>query len=139
MMRFRGGGVGHKSTRDATNFFKQDRDRLDMTNAVTTVTAGASEVSILDDDVVQAIDQDNDETGDDIVEEVSGNELEDEEDDYGYVKADSDRSEDSDSEVEGLATAPDKDGRDDISDQDLGPEDDAEAVDVLHEFGYDDL
>jgi hypothetical protein len=112
MMRFRGGGVGHKSTRDATNFFKQDRDRLDVTNAVTTVTAGASEVSILDDDVVQAIDQDNDETGDDIVEEVSGNELEDEEDDYGYVKADSDRSEDSDSEVEGLATAPDKDGRD---------------------------
>ncbi|KAF8896765.1 GMC oxidoreductase-domain-containing protein [Gymnopilus junonius] len=30
MMRFRGGGVGHKSTRAATDFFKQDRDKLDV-------------------------------------------------------------------------------------------------------------
>jgi hypothetical protein len=29
MMRFRGGGVGHKSTREATDFFKKDRDHLD--------------------------------------------------------------------------------------------------------------
>jgi hypothetical protein len=29
MMRFRGGGVGHKSTREATDFFKNDTDRLD--------------------------------------------------------------------------------------------------------------
>ena len=29
VMRFRGGGVGHKSTRDATDFFKTDRDLLD--------------------------------------------------------------------------------------------------------------
>jgi hypothetical protein len=29
MMRFRGGGVGHKSTREATDFFKNDRDPLD--------------------------------------------------------------------------------------------------------------
>jgi len=29
-MRFRGGGVGHKSTREATNLFKMDRDRLDV-------------------------------------------------------------------------------------------------------------
>ena len=29
VMRFRGGGVGHKSTRDAANFFKTDRDPLD--------------------------------------------------------------------------------------------------------------
>ena len=29
-MRFRGGGVGHTSTRAATNVFKADRDVLDM-------------------------------------------------------------------------------------------------------------
>ena len=30
MMRFRGGSVGHKSTREATDFFKKDRDQLDI-------------------------------------------------------------------------------------------------------------
>jgi hypothetical protein len=29
MMRFRGGGVGHKTTREATDSFKRDRDPLD--------------------------------------------------------------------------------------------------------------
>lgn len=29
-MRFRGGGVGHKATRTATNFLKDDRDKLDF-------------------------------------------------------------------------------------------------------------
>ena len=29
-MRFRGGGVGHKSTREATDFFKNDRHQLDI-------------------------------------------------------------------------------------------------------------
>lgn len=29
MMRYRGGGVGHKSTRNATNVFLKDRDPLD--------------------------------------------------------------------------------------------------------------
>ena len=30
MMRFQGGGIGHKSTRDATDFFKNDRDASDL-------------------------------------------------------------------------------------------------------------
>ena len=30
MMRFRGRGVGHKSSQEASNFFKKDRDRLDV-------------------------------------------------------------------------------------------------------------
>lgn len=34
MMRFRGGGVGHASTREATNFFKQDRDSCDKRRPV---------------------------------------------------------------------------------------------------------
>jgi hypothetical protein len=36
MMRFRGGGVGHKSTRGATDFFKNDRDRLDKRTVTAT-------------------------------------------------------------------------------------------------------
>ena len=32
MMRFRGGGVSHKSTRQATNFFRKDRHTLDVQN-----------------------------------------------------------------------------------------------------------
>ena len=35
MMQFWGGGVGHKTIRNATNFFKRDRDQLD-TRPVTT-------------------------------------------------------------------------------------------------------
>lgn len=31
-MRYRGGGVGHGSTREATNKFLHDRDRLDVPN-----------------------------------------------------------------------------------------------------------
>ena len=34
MMRFRGGGVGHKSTRSATDLFKTDRHRLDVNDAM---------------------------------------------------------------------------------------------------------
>lgn len=34
MMRYRGGGVGHKSTRDATNWFLNDWDRLDTLTTV---------------------------------------------------------------------------------------------------------
>jgi len=62
-MRFRGGGVGHKSTREATDFFKNDRDRLDTQ----TVTATEAE----DDNNMEGY--------------ASGTEImEDEEDDYGY-------------------------------------------------------
>ena len=32
MMRFRGGGVGHSSTRAASDIFKNDRDELDITS-----------------------------------------------------------------------------------------------------------
>jgi hypothetical protein len=34
MMRFRGGGVGHASTREATDFFKKDRDSRDVKKVV---------------------------------------------------------------------------------------------------------
>ena len=36
MMRYRGGGVGHKSTRDTTDKFLSDRDMLDIPIKTTT-------------------------------------------------------------------------------------------------------
>ncbi len=70
MMRFRGGGVGHKSTREATDFFKNDTDRLD------TIT----------------VDDDKE------MEEPEARQVEleideDEEDDYGYTRPESDEDE----------------------------------------------
>lgn len=111
-MRFRGGGVGHKSTREASNFFKKDRDKLD----------DRSGVDIDDDEAV--------------AEEVTvqpTHEEEDveEEDNYGYAKSDSE----SENEVEGMPS--DEDGS---TDEYFGPEDDGGAVDPdMDELGYADL
>jgi hypothetical protein len=123
MMRFRGGGVGHKSTRAATDFFKQDRDRLD-----TNVTTEMTSIFKLDDDVAKEIL--NDEPDDD------GNSIVDEEEDYGYVRDD---SESEDTGAEGVEVGQDGQDDSDVSDQDLGLEDDTEAIDALGEFGYADL
>jgi hypothetical protein len=66
MMRFRGGGVGHKSTREATDSFKKDRDQLDVKSDI-----------------------ENDEAMPEILEPEPGEEEieEDEEEDYGYAAA----------------------------------------------------
>ena len=141
MMRFRGGGVGHKSTRVTTNFFMRDRDRLD-----TKATQTESKASLLNNDMTQAIEQDDDDDepvdGGAVGEELAVNE--EEEEDYGYVREDSEpasESETSESKSESEAEQVGQpDGEDDISDQDLGPEDDAEeAVDTLDECRYADL
>ena len=83
MMRFRGGGVGHKATREATDFFRKDCDRLDM-----------QAIEPSDDDVEENAEEValNHESG---AEDVS-----DEEHDYGYVRTDTEDSEE-DSEEEG--------------------------------------
>jgi hypothetical protein len=67
-MRFRGGGVGHKSTREATDSFKKDRDQLDMKS------------DIEDDEAMPEVLQP--EPGEEEIEE-------DVEEDYGYAAADS--------------------------------------------------
>jgi len=64
-MRFRGGGVGHKSTREATDSFKKDRDQLDIKSN----TEDEAMLEILEP-----------EPGEDEIEE-------DEEEDYGYAAA----------------------------------------------------
>jgi hypothetical protein len=117
-MRFRGGGVGHKSTREATNFFKMDRDRLDI---------GAT----LDDDCDVAIEFDDDEEleSDEIVDEETVDQQQ--EDNYGYTKEDSD-SDDAERAEVGYEESD--------TDEDLGPEDDGGAVDpFMDELGYADM
>lgn len=78
MMRFRGGGVGHKSTREATDFFKKDRDRLDK--------------QLISDAVQEIHDVDISE------EEVA--DPEDEEEDYGYIQEDTESDLSGDDDVD---------------------------------------
>jgi hypothetical protein len=78
MMRFRGGGVGHKSTRQATDFFKKDRHTSDVQKR----SEPAS-------DIEEEIDEQ--------IEELA---VGDEEDDYGYQLGEEQYSEGDKSEDE---------------------------------------
>jgi hypothetical protein len=119
MMRFRGGGVGHKSTREACNFFKKDRDRLDV-----------MEQNVLPVDN----DQEGSESEMDLEEHHDVDEVdEDEEENFGYVREGSD----DDSEDEVAADGePGEDG-----DDDFGPEDDGGIIDpdMMDELGFSKL
>jgi hypothetical protein len=95
MMRFRGGGVGHKPTREATNFFKKDRDKLDLQKSAVGVDNGN-------------VDEAEERAGNDNPEEF------DEEGDYGYI-----RDDDSDTELEG----DELEEEDEWEDEEFGPED----------------
>ena len=111
-MRFRGGGVGHKSTREATDCFKNDRDKLDL------------RIDINDDEVL----------AEDLEPEPSEKEIgEDEEEDYGYTAISESPS---DSEVDDTTPV----DEDDPADEYFGPEDDGGAVDPdMNELGYAEL
>ena len=118
MMRFRGGGVGHKSTREATDFFKQDRDPLDER---VTQDAGFEWDEVDEDEPIT-------------VEEIDSDELIGEEEDYGYVREDSDSEDESDCDPENGEEL-------DVDEEvDFGPEDDGGAIDAdMDRFGYADL
>jgi hypothetical protein len=113
MMRFRGGGVGHKSTREATDFFKKDRDKLDF---------GSRTMS-------EDMDTDSDDAVDEVDEELEGDSGVDEdiEDEFGYTKEDSDSADESDemADVDGVYS------------DDFGPEDDGGEMDSdMEALGY---
>ncbi|KAG1722882.1 uncharacterized protein EDB91DRAFT_1174015 [Suillus paluster] len=139
MMRFRGGGrVGHKSTRDATRVFLDDRDPLDEV---------APELDVLDDrsedtDFVSSDEEgddnglDGEEPGEDEVMDGDegiadrGEDVELEIEEYGYSGIDQSK-EVTDDEA-------DEDDDSDEADDDLGPEDgEDDAGDDLE--GFDDL
>ena len=73
MMRFHGGGVGHKSMRVATNFFKKDRHISDMDNSLKRTSDVVENESEMEESDKMEILSDSD--------VAQGEELED---DYGY-------------------------------------------------------
>jgi hypothetical protein len=109
-MRFRGAGVGHKSTRQATNFFKNDRHAVDEQKRL--------------ESTLDVIEEENDEEN---VQTEGLSDVADEEEDYGYQLEDErldSEGEDSEEELE----------------EDFGPEDDGGAVDAdMEELGYAEL
>ena len=118
-MRFRGGGVGHKSTRQATDFFKKDRHTLDVRNSSS--------------DIVEDLEEMEDLEESENMESSLESDITDQEEDYGYQFG-----EDwSDSEEE--KSSEDSDDSE-FGDGDLGPEDDRHAVDLdMEELGYAEL
>jgi hypothetical protein len=122
MMRFRGGGVGHKTTREATNSFKRDRDPLD--DQETSAGFNNSESESDSDEV------DEDETiiDGEIREEEEDNR--EEEEDYGYAREGS-SEEDSDT---------DDDAEPRVDEAYFGPEDDGGAIDPdMDALGYAEM
>jgi hypothetical protein len=117
MMRFWGGGVGHKSTREATDFFKNDRDPLDAwvpTNA-------EHDIGSEPDDNLESI-------SNEIVEEDVENAVDgDQKEDYGCVREESENKLDTYDEAELVVG----------NHIDFGSEDDGSAIDP--DMGYADL
>lgn len=112
-MRFRGGGVGHKSTRNATDFFKSDRDKLDL--MVSTPVS----------------DMEEEEVEERVEERVHHDEANDteEEDDYGYNLHENSEAE---SDLDEL--------REELEEEDLDPEGDGGGIDEdMVALGYSEL
>lgn len=155
MMRYRGGGVGHTSIRDATDWFLNDRDNLDkaserarceqMSEGNDSEQDGDSEQDDDSDSEVERRERGGDEGGSATVEFDKGKEVDDEEDihvvqvedldldeideelDYGYAL---DEEVAEESEEEYLS--------DDMDDA-LGAEDGEEAEDELDNLGFGTL
>lgn len=127
-MRFRGGGVGHTSTRNATNRFLQDRDRLDRDNGL--MQGGDDATADESDDGLDGdgIDSDGGDEGEGLEKPGTGNvddegRYGDEEEDYGLVDRDSDEDSDDNEPL-------------DIADDALGPEDGEGDIDEVDLLGF---
>ena len=131
-MRFRGGGVGHRSTWHATDWFLDDRDKLDEREDVgdeeeeleeQELNEGMEEVKISTGLRKGIEDGDEDEDEEDKDEEDEGKDEEDEDEDemndYGYDGID----EIDDSEEENGAEQNGEDSENEIVDDALGAED----------------
>jgi hypothetical protein len=123
MMRFRGGGVGHKSTREATDFFKKDRDPMDARAPTSGDTSTRDDIGIDEELGAEDLEERHDEAEDSEIDE-------DIEDDYGYMREESDAENSDGAAVGDLDAASD----------DFGPEDDGWGVDPdMEELGYADF
>ena len=160
IMRFRGGGVGHTSTRAATNVFKADRDVLDMksgqnTGALTDPGPEPFNVEERDDeDMAEDIVEDMAEViAENMVEDIAENMVEDiaenmaegmAEDFLVDAEAEIDDEGDlSDSELVDYGyelgdSDSEEDGAGDEEDDDVRGEEDDAIRDELDELGYAD-
>ena len=155
-MRFRGGGVGHTSTRTATDRFLQDRDQLDRDNSLTQGLAGnESEDGFDGSDIDEAVDEEGGGDNDWESEHIQGNQdgnggdkgeglgggdgelgtgdvddeggIGNEEEDYGYRYLGDEESEEEDSGDEEPL---------DVADDALGPEDGEGDDDDVNLLGF---
>jgi hypothetical protein len=146
-MRYRGGGVGHSSTREATNKFLHDRDRLDVRDGDESDEGDIEEDEIEDEHRHQGGSHEEDERrpqgasdvdGEDDVADAGhisgGDEADgasgdgngfggDEEDDYGYTNRGDDDDENSEPEP-------------DLADDALGPKDGEGEGDETYLLGF---
>jgi hypothetical protein len=121
MMRFRGGGIGHKSTRDATDFFKNDRDPSDL-NVLTPVSDSELGNEIEDSELVEEI-------GNDEMNDLEACSEDSEAEDYGYNLGENSESE---SDLDELG--------EELEEEDLGPEGDGGRIDEdMVALGYSEL
>lgn len=133
MMRFRGGGVGHKTTREATDSFKRDRDPLDDQATRAGFNDSDESDSEPDGDETRIQDGEIREEPDDgeIQEEEEDEKIQEEEEDYGYTREESEESDTDDDDAELLV------GVDEVY---FGPEDDGGAIDPdMDALGYAEL
>jgi hypothetical protein len=146
LMRFRGGGVGHTSTRSATDRFLNDRDGLDQDNRVIRTLDSDNEDSdkadanekIFDSRAATGSDSRPSKARNEANEAANVSEPEelqvvagggsdlDEEEDYGYNFYVADLDEDGD----------DSDGSPDDADDALGPEDGEGEMDEVNSLGF---
>jgi hypothetical protein len=127
VMRFRGGGVGHKSTREATDRFLQDRDVLDLRDDEHPEMETHSDSDDNNDDK-----EGNSSAGGDENQEEWTDEDDEEEGDYGYGGL---SAEESGEETNGS----DSDSPDSEADDELGPEDGEGVENEVELLGYSNL
>ncbi|KAG6882409.1 hypothetical protein C0992_011764 [Termitomyces sp. T32_za158] len=135
MMRFRGGGIGHKSTHEATNTFLSDRHRSDMTSSGTANTTSEM-VGPMEDD--NELDEENNKLG--LQLHAQEETLTDEEEDYVYKNPMHQQLQESDSN-ESRNNSDDgfEDGSDNGLDDGLGPEDGEDDAEDEGDWGYAEL
>ena len=148
MMRYRGGGVGHKSTRDATDKFLSDRDLLDIP-IKTTADEDTKMLDNNDGDEVEDIENLDGEIGLNVGENIwagdegkepNDSDLEDDddsEDDEDRDEAELEEEYDYGLKVEDGNDTEDNEESDDADEDALGPEDGDDEDD--DDLGYADL
>lgn len=136
-MRYRGGGVGHRSTRDATDSFRKDRHRSDLpSKRVALDESSSDEESLSDDNVEPGMDFEGEgnQSEDSFIEELETEEVGE---DSVYDEAlETEEEECSDVPLEWPESDDEVEESEEVPDDSLGPEDGLGEGDEEEDFGY---